>query len=59
MEIRTKRRIIKALSILLKLLIIVAYIVAFVKFFNVDDICEKMEYGLSVIVLTLLFFHKE
>lgn len=59
MEIRTKRLIIKALSILLELLIIVAYIVAFVKFFNVDDMCEKMEYGLSVIVLTLLFFHKE
>lgn len=59
METRTKRRIIKALAILFKLLIVVAYIVAFVKFFNVDDICEKLEYGLSVIVLTILFFHKE
>lgn len=56
MEQRIKRRIKNALKLLLKVLIVVLYFTAFVKFFNVDDVCEKMEYGLSVIVFTILFF---
>lgn len=59
MEIRDKRPIKEVLAILFKLFIFVTYIVAFVKFFNVDDMCEKIEYGLSVIVLTILFFSME
>ena len=59
MEIRDKKTIKEVLAILFKLFIFVTYIVAFAKFFNVDDMCEKIEYGLSVIVLTILFFSRE
>lgn len=59
MEKRTKKRIKNALKLLFKMLIVLMYFTALSKFFNVDEICEKMEYGLSVIVITILFFHKE
>lgn len=59
MEQKTKRRVKNALKLLFKLIVVLAYFTALIKFFNVDELCEKMEYGLSVIVLTILFFSKE
>lgn len=59
MERKTKKRIKKALKIVSKTIVVVLYFVAMFKFFNVDEICEKMEYGMTVFVLTVLFFSKD
>lgn len=54
-----KKRTKNALKLLFKLIVVLAYFTALIKFFNVGDICEKMEYGLSVIILTILFFDND
>ena len=59
MNKKTSKRIKNALKLLLKVFVIVLYFIAISNFFRVDEMCEKMEYGFVVLLLTILFFSKE
>lgn len=54
MKRRTFRRILKLIEILLNLSFIVAMIVCFMRFVGAEDVYDKVEYGIWVVILLIL-----
>ena len=58
MERRTKRILLKLAEILLRILFVVAMILCFVRFINAEDVYDKVEYGVWVIIGLILTFRE-
>lgn len=54
MKRRTFRRILKLIEILLSLAFVVAMIVCFMRFVGAEDVYDKVEYGIWVVILLIL-----
>ena len=58
MKRKTFRRILKLIEIFLSLAFVVAMIVCFMRFVGAEDVYDKAEYGIWVVIL-LIFTTKE
>ena len=54
MKRRIFRRILKLIEILLSLAFVVAMIVCFMRFVGAEDVYDKVEYGIWVVILLIL-----
>ena len=54
MKRRTFRRILKLVEILLSLFIVIAMIVCFIRFIGAEDVYDKVDYGIWVVILLIL-----